>query len=211
MKSNDYLRIVRSLFNSPLSKEQRYTKVELDEIESKSNYRLPKALREFYLGIGTFDTILRACNRFYGPDDIVRMDDKLVFCEENQAVVYWGIDFAYQSEADPPVYQGINCEPMEWHIEAKSCSEFLTGMVYWQAVNGGLPMVRYSTTSPAIRRKLRTHSLVWKDADSQLLTDQKSVVCLTRRDKRKVEVQAASMSDMELDILAERIGVEWIA
>jgi len=211
MNAQGYRRIVQLLFRRSFGPTDGFTRDELNRIQSKSDYRLPKALRDFYQGVGKFKTILQAHNRFYKPARLVRMEDKLVFCEENQAVVYWGIAVRDEVKANPPVYQGINCEPMEWHIEADQCSDFLTGMIYWQAVNGGLPLVRFAQGPATLRERVRKWPLVWQDADSKLFNCRTSVLCLTRRDKQTFDVQVASTSDDELDKLGEQLGIRWLA
>lgn len=59
------------------------------------------------------------------------MDDKLVFMEENQCVVFWGIAKADLGEADPVVWQGVNGEPIEWYAEDHRLSRFLMAMWKW--------------------------------------------------------------------------------
>jgi len=58
-------------------------------------------------------------------------DDKLVFMEVNQCVVFWGIRRADLEEADPVVWQGINGEPIEWYAEDHRLSRFLMAMWKW--------------------------------------------------------------------------------
>jgi hypothetical protein len=64
---------------------------------------------------------------------------KLVFLEENQCVVVWGVEATTSPEDDPPVYQGtiIRGRPTEWYLEHERCSEFLLVMLHLQAVWGG--------------------------------------------------------------------------
>jgi hypothetical protein len=67
---------------------------------------------------------------------------RLVFMEENQAVVYWGVR-SRTAAVDPVVFQTADPEEGDWLAESK-CSRFLTAMLCWQAVGGGLPYIGYS-------------------------------------------------------------------
>ena len=59
-----------------------------------------------YAVLGQFEPVLAAHNRFYPPSGFSRTDDRLVFCEENQVVVYWAYDEDQGWQTDPPIYQG---------------------------------------------------------------------------------------------------------
>ena len=57
--------------------------------------------------------------------------------EENQAVVLWGTVAGLEPDDDPPVFQGVNGEPIEWYVEHERCSVFLLVMLLWQGTFGG--------------------------------------------------------------------------
>jgi hypothetical protein len=59
------------------------------------------------------------------------IEDRLVFINENQYVVFWGINRFDLLELDPIVWQGVNCDPMEWHKEDDQHSRFLIAMWRW--------------------------------------------------------------------------------
>src|SRR5262249_45680887 len=83
--------------------------------------------------------------------------DRLVFLEENQWVVFWGVGVSTSLEDDPPVYQDPNIRgrPTEWHLEHERCSEFLLVMLHLQAVWGGYDFIGGSDlTSEALARFL---------------------------------------------------------
>ena len=64
---------------------------------------------------------------------------KLVFLEENQCVVFWGVEAGKSPDDDPPVYQGQNVrgQPTEWYLDHELLPEFLIVMLHLQAVWGG--------------------------------------------------------------------------
>jgi hypothetical protein len=124
----------------PLSADHGMPESHLAEREALLGISLPDALREFYLTAGRFDPFNQAFNRLYPPDQWFIDSGKLVFLEENQAVVFWGVEATDERRDDPVVFQGVNVsrEPIEWHLEHEHCSEFLVVMLHWQAVCGGL-------------------------------------------------------------------------
>jgi hypothetical protein len=52
-------------------------------------------------------------NHLYAPEEWVINDEKLVFMEENQTVVLWATVAGVEPEDDPPVFQGVNGQPIE--------------------------------------------------------------------------------------------------
>jgi hypothetical protein len=59
------------------------------------------------------------------------MGDKLVFMDENQWVVFWGVQKEDLGKADPIVWQGVNGKPIEWYTEEYTLSRFLMAMWKW--------------------------------------------------------------------------------
>jgi hypothetical protein len=166
---------------------------------------VPDVLREFYRTVGGFPPVMTAHNRFYAPTGLDRVADKVVFCEENQVVVRWGFDHALRSAADPPVYQRADGRP--WHMEADRCSDFLAGMIYRQALNGGLPLVEFEYgVGEEVRRAAEGWPLVWYDADSRVFSRGPAVFSLTRT-SRGTEVQAAGPSETVLDEVWSSLGL----
>src|SRR5215213_2524544 len=100
--------IVEPLFGRRFAEGDGIPEAELDAVPGRCGYELPEALRDFYAVLGHFDPVLGPHHRFYPPGGLTRMDGKLVFCEENQVVVYWGYDEDLGWRTDPPVYQGVN-------------------------------------------------------------------------------------------------------
>jgi len=198
--------IVEPLFARIFFPEDGIPETELDDVLSRTGYEMPEALLDFYTLVGRFEPIMDPHNRFYSPGNLSRIDGKRVFCEENQVVVYWGYDEDQGWRADPPVYQGVNNDEIEWHIEKDRCSDFLTGMIYWQALFGGLPHFRYGKASESVYEAAGTWPLVHKDEDSRLFSQGSLVFSLTGRGKG-VEVQAAALVEDDLDALWQNLGL----
>src|ERR1043165_5150414 len=131
--------VIEPLFDRRFTESNGIPEAELDTIPARSGYELPVALHDFYLVLGNFHPILDSHHRFYRPDNLTRMDGKLVFCEENQVVLYWAVEEDQGWRTDPPVFQGINNDTVEWYVQESRASDFLVSMIYWQALDGGLP------------------------------------------------------------------------
>ena len=78
----------------------------------------------------------KAHNELYAPDGLAIEDGYLVFMEENQAVVNWGIREEDLSQPDPEVWQRVNSDPPEWYSENMPFSTFICKMLLWQSRAG---------------------------------------------------------------------------
>jgi hypothetical protein len=123
----------------PLTMADGESEISISEGESRLGLRLPAVLRDYYRLAGRFDRFNRAHNRLLRPEEWSVDGGKLVFLDENQRVVVWGVKASRSPADDPPVYQGtiIRQQPTEWYREHKRCSEFLLVMLHLQAVWGG--------------------------------------------------------------------------
>jgi hypothetical protein len=70
---------------------------------------IPRALFDYYSVAGGH-WINEHHDHLRSIEELEWMDDKLVFLDENQRVVYWGIDRPDLKTADPIVWQGVNGE-----------------------------------------------------------------------------------------------------
>lgn len=123
----------------------------IEAAESRLGVRLPGPLRSYYLAVGRHK-INQVHNRLLSPDDLFVSRRHLVFMEDNQSAVYWGIG-ARSAAADPVVSQTLDPDEGGWAAESP-CSKFLPATLCWQAVNGGLPYTGYSDpVDPAVVRR----------------------------------------------------------
>lgn len=124
----------------------------VEAAEAKLGVRLPGPLRDYYLSVGRHP-INQVHNRLLKPEDLRIAQGRLVFMEENQWVVFWGV-LARSTAADPVVFQTDDLDDGDWYAESP-CSQFLSAMLCWQAVGGGLPHAGYSDPlDPAMARRL---------------------------------------------------------
>jgi hypothetical protein len=123
---------VFELLEQPLRYKDGITEADLNGLN------LPAALHDYYLVTGNKKNLNRVHNRLLSPKDIFVDAGNIVFMEENQNVVYWGVA-ANSDEDNPLVQQGINndTKPLEWQDETIRCAEFLEVMLFSQASFGG--------------------------------------------------------------------------
>lgn len=91
---------------------------------------LPKGLVDYYAVAGQHP-INEEHNRLLPIEEIIWMGDKIVFMEENQSVVCWGIDQADLNQQNPIVWQGMSGETFSWYEEDYKLSQFLMAMWKW--------------------------------------------------------------------------------
>jgi hypothetical protein len=141
----------------PVTSEDGVPSGEIAAGEHRLSIQLPSALREYYLTAGRLDRLNRAHNRLYSPHDWLVDAGNLVFMEQNQLVVFWGIPINGDPSDDPPVLQGVNVidQPIEWHLEHGSCCEFLLMMLHWQAVCSGMAFTASADISPMMLTRIR--------------------------------------------------------
>jgi hypothetical protein len=92
-------------------------------------------MRSFYRILGNTPTVCEAHNVILDPKALEFDADYLIFMEENQSVVSWGVRRVDLAIADPPTWQRNNTEPLEWFPEDKSFTELLMSMFEWYTAN----------------------------------------------------------------------------
>jgi hypothetical protein len=93
--------------------------------ERRLGLRLPRSLRLYYRLAGRCDELNHAHNHVVPPRELEVLERHLVFMDENQNVVSWGIRLADLHRADPTVRQRNNTPPEAWYSERMSVTEFL--------------------------------------------------------------------------------------
>jgi hypothetical protein len=210
-----YRAVIEPLFG-PLAPEHGIAPDVIKDGARRRRVSLPPALHQFYALAGNLDPVMGAYNRFYGPADLHVTGGMVVFLAENQWVVSWGLKRAeIKGSEDPPVYQGRpeGKRLVGWVREEEHCSDFLAGMVYWQALNGGLPQrIERDPLPPArvdpVRGRL---PLVWQDRDTQVFSQRGWVLGLTKNRYGDVNVELAYRDARDRQALAELAQVDWLA
>jgi hypothetical protein len=168
---------------------------------------LPEPLRDYDLSVGRH-AINQAHNRLWPPDALEVSQGRLVFMEENECVVFWGVGIRSMA-ADPIVFLTDDLEDGDWWARETRCSRFLSTMMCWQAVGGGLPHTGCTEMIDATeaRRALRGWPSVGRLNDLTAFVRDGRVVCvLTDDDSAQLHVGARSRRDFLA--LSSELGVE---
>lgn len=198
------LRFVEAIFG-PLGSDAGVPAEEVKAAEKRLQLSLPEALRELYRRTGKLASLHAAHNTLVAIDEVDFADDRLIFYEENQGVVAWGIERSRLADADPPVEQGQPPREVggrwEFSPEFASISEFVHAQAAWQAVNGGLPFVGvklHQSLSAAVLPALGTPALAlvgmraWL-LDRGVVVEAGDSVHAATRDAESFEVTSAQL------------------
>jgi hypothetical protein len=109
VRAEGYRQELSKVFGRPLVIKDSVTEPRLRKAERRLGSALPQALREFYRVAGAASET-RGHNLLFRPEDLVVERGYLVFMQENQAVVDWGIPRRFLETPDPPVWQRVNEE-----------------------------------------------------------------------------------------------------
>ena len=133
MNYKTYYRNLFKQFGYPLTQRAEAPLKTIREAEQRLGIKVPQSLRDYYLE----QRFNKSCNRLLTPKDWEVDQTRLMFMEENQRVLWWGVSVRNPDNQDPPVSQGLNDDPIPWYREHAKCSVFLAMMLHYQAVNGG--------------------------------------------------------------------------
>jgi hypothetical protein len=136
----DYGREYRALAEKYLGRRlrpgDRLPAAFLDRAERRLRLRLPRSLREYYLQAGRCQELNRIHHELYPTEDLRIDGNYLVFMDENQSVVSWGVRIDRLEEEDPIVWQRNNTPPITWYSERKRFTAFLRSVFNWYAKTG---------------------------------------------------------------------------
>jgi hypothetical protein len=103
---------------------------EIKKAEACLGVKLPSSLRDFYLTVGGVADLCSIHNVIFSPKDLVFEDGYLLFMDENQSVVTWGIKRKDLGKADPDTWQHNNSSEV-WYPEKKTVLGLLISMFDW--------------------------------------------------------------------------------
>ncbi len=103
--------------------------------EGRLGLRLPVALRAYYRLAGEAE-INTLHNQLLPPEDLEVQEGHLLFMDENQGVVSWGVRVKDLGAPDPVVQQRNNTPPCRWFSERKRFTAFLTSLFRWYEETG---------------------------------------------------------------------------
>jgi hypothetical protein len=126
-----YRRDLGVVFGRHLATRDGVAESRLRRAEKRLGTTLPSAVREFYSVAGAARET-REHNRLYLPEDLVIEEGRLIFMEENQAVVDWAVSVGSRPKADPEVWQRVNEDDAPWYSEGMTFAEFIIKNLAWQ-------------------------------------------------------------------------------
>jgi hypothetical protein len=197
----------------PLTPEDGQPETDLSDAEARLGLRLPSVLRRYYRLAGRYDRFNCAHNRLRGPEEWSVDGGKLVFLEENQCVVVWGVETSTSPDDDPPVYQGpiVRGRPTEWYLEHEHCSEFLLVMLHLQAVWGGCDHLGGSDVPPeAVEKFLSGWTFVARINELRAYSREGKAACVIEGEG-STQLYVGGRSERDLQVIVadlEAIGVK---
>ena len=126
-----YSRALEHVLGRTVKRKDGASDARIRRAETRLGLALPAALRDYYLVAGLASEN-REHNRLFMPEELLAESGHLVFMEENQAVVHWGIPLVAPSKADPTVWQRVNGDRPQWFSEELPFSEFILKNLAWQ-------------------------------------------------------------------------------
>ncbi len=182
---------------------------ELLAAEQRLAAPIPEALHAYYRIAGRETQFNQAHNRLMPPDDWFVDAGHLVFLEENQNVVFWGVPTTPRTD-DPPVEQGVNGDTLEWHAEHHQCSIFLRVMLVWQATMGGFGRTWSARVAPDFPDALQDWLALGTINELHAYCRDRLALCfLPWSDGPRIFASGEKPDDLES--LAGRLGIEWDA
>ncbi|HRH40795.1 MAG TPA: SMI1/KNR4 family protein [Pyrinomonadaceae bacterium] len=239
MKLNHYQQIADCLY-PPFKPSDGISLEEIERVERAKKFTLPKVLRDFYLLVGNHEAINYSFNRLIGIENIEIEKRKLVFYNENQGVCNWAIDKNDLKQEDPPVWQGqwihqpneidwyseqddplvwqpqwinFHKDKIEWHLETSRLSVFLTSMICWQSVMGGLPFCAGSGKVEDLNVKKIESNFEEVDfgedyKEFRAFIDEGKVLCVSAGEHENSLNIAASNKNKLLEII-QFLSIQW--
>jgi len=172
---------------------------------------IPVALRDYYFVAGCEMQFNCSFNRLLPPEEWSVDRQRLIFLEENQAVVLWGVPVEHEERQDCSVFVGVNGDRITWRKEHQQCSVFLAVMLHWHAAfAGGLPVTSTAFTTLGLRRVLRkSWDFVGEVNRMQAYARPGCCVCHLKWDDGW-RVFAGATSPTELNNIALELGLTWL-
>lgn len=160
----NYLEKIRRLYQLSGGESCGFSETEITAAEQALNIKFPAVLREYYLSMGKNEAVNHSHNRLLNPNDIYFTEDRyLIFYEENQGVVQWGIKEADLSLENPSVWGDYDTvQESDWHQETKTLEDFLLSMSVYNGTLGGL-LYNANSFSPVASETVKLIQQDWSE------------------------------------------------
>jgi hypothetical protein len=211
-------RVIFARVGFPLSKRDQVSEAQIQEAENKLGIRLPEALRAYYLIAGREKILNHSFNRICLPSEWETHAGKLIFMEENQAVVVWGTAASRRPPPDPLVFQCplVGGDLDKWYPERTRCSLFLKFMIHLQAAyGGGMPCTTSAPVTSDLSSRLKPNWSFGGEVNGmRVYSRNHQVACVTKwRDlgtkHAHWRIFAGATTKQGLSEIASDLGVQW--
>jgi hypothetical protein len=193
----DFIDKIKTLYALDKTKNFGFIESEIQALEIKENIVLPTILKDYYLTLGKNSKINNTFNCLLKPSNQVGFSDDrhLVFYEENQSTVFWGIREADLSKENPAVYGNFDAQNLseEWFLDNANTADFLLSMAFWNGVMGGLKYCAIANEESICEETLVEINKNWKkiekitNQDIQFFTnDYTEIIALTNNVKQEI-------------------------
>lgn len=204
----DIVKIAEKLLRRNLTAEDGITEAKIND-ELPEGVCLPDILFAFYKKLGNCKTVLDTHNHFGPINELLLIDTKLVFLEENQGVCYWAVDIE-----NLLIYQTESLSDPEWYDENIEFSQFIEFIVYYQFAQGGyegepveIEFLEKSGALDIILKDLSKHWELCVDFSSTMIyyNDGKLIWYFSDENKQPMEIiYFCACSEDELDDLMDQ-------
>ena len=200
-----YYRDIYASFGYPLGQTSAIAVSTIDRAADSLSIILPVALRDFYAVAGREKRFNQCHNRILAPKDWRLSKNRLIFMEENQWVVWWGVSIGNPRNEDPPVFQAVNDDDdLQWHQENRRCSVFVAVMLHYQAVSGGFKHYGNSPKPDNLKRLLKDGWRFFGTVNRlAAYSRQNQVVCI----EPDMGVAAAAKTQKDLRTIETELGL----
>ncbi|WP_298544968.1 hypothetical protein [uncultured Aquimarina sp.] len=125
--------IAEKIIGRHLFLEEGMKQSSIFEQEKRLNIKIPATLKELYLTLGNNALFTDGFHHFAEVAALFVKDNKLVFLQENQSVVYWAVDLTDSKTVYQTSDQNFD-ETVEWYSEELSLDQFIEMILYVQCV-----------------------------------------------------------------------------
>jgi hypothetical protein len=210
---DDYAARVTALF-PPLRPGDGVAEGELSAAESALGFRLPRVLREFYLLAGNRGDLTHHWTQPIAPKFLAVVDQALVFAAGNEDFPPCAILQTDLGHDDPPVVlaDGV-VRPFDWASDQERLSSWFVSMLYWVAIQGGLP---YSGSAPVDETEIPAVHAHWPRVDllgslwdRRIVFHRAGQVVVVDGHSPDLVLRAAGRTCHDFEAISRRLGLEW--
>ena len=203
MNFEKHYREIFANFGYPLTSSSGCTKAELAKVEKSLGIKIPAALRAYALVAGRERRFNRSFQQWLPPAKWTVDRKRLVFMDENQSVVNWGVSL---TGPDPVVWQRINDDESPWQRECRRCSEFIAVILHYNAVGGGLEFIEHGDgTTPKLLRRVKARFKCYGTANGMTAYSRPNqVICI----QPKMFVMGGGKTQRDLDLMLAELSAE---